>query len=112
MIEPELLEPRRIELDRNLGTGSYQTQERIVGDNYQNPITEGAEETENFAVDMSHVQSRIHSDYDSAAIIADSDLEAGESRKMLSSPLYVHGRGENYVSSQKNLQFQGNQKQK
>ena len=30
MIEPEDLEPRRNELDRNLGTYPYQTQERIM----------------------------------------------------------------------------------
>ena len=38
VIEPEDLEPRRIEIDRNLGTGLYQTQERIMGNNYQNLI--------------------------------------------------------------------------
>ena len=36
LIEPEDLEPRRIELDRNLGTDPYQVQERFVRDNYQN----------------------------------------------------------------------------
>ena len=34
-------EPRRIELDRNLGTVPYQIPERILGDDYRNPITEG-----------------------------------------------------------------------
>ena len=32
---------------------------------------------------------------------ADLDLEVGELRKMLASPLYVHGRGVNYGSSHK-----------
>ena len=32
LIEPEGLEPRRVELDRNLGTDPYQTQERIMGE--------------------------------------------------------------------------------
>ena len=50
---------------------------------------------------MPYVQSRIHSDYDSAASIADSDLEYGKLRKMQASPLYVHGRGEYYGSSRK-----------
>ena len=35
LIEPEDLEPGRIELDRNHGTDPYQTQERTMGDNYQ-----------------------------------------------------------------------------
>ena len=50
----------------------------------------------NSVVEMSYVQSRIHSDYDSAESIADWDLEDGELRKMLASPLYVHGRGEHF----------------
>ena len=50
---------------------------------------------------MPYVQSRIHSDYDSAESIADSDLEDVELRKMLASPLFVHGRRENYGSSLK-----------
>ena len=88
------LQPRRIELDRNIGTDPYQILERILGDDYQNPITEDMEETGNFGDDMPYVQSRIHSDYDAAETIAHSDLEDGELRKMLASPLYVHGRGE------------------
>ena len=36
LIEPEDLEPRRIELDRNLGTDPYQVQERFMRDNFQN----------------------------------------------------------------------------
>ena len=50
---------------------------------------------------MPYVQSRIHSDYDSAESIADSDLEDGDFRNMLASPLYAYGRGENYGSSQR-----------
>ena len=46
-------------------------------------------------------QSRIHSDYDSAESVADSDLEDGELRQVVVSPLHVHGRGENYSSSHK-----------
>ena len=39
-IESEDPEPRIIDLDRNLGTDPYQTQERNLGENYQNPIAE------------------------------------------------------------------------
>ena len=48
-----------------------------------------------------HVHTRIHFDYDSAESIADSDLEDGELRQMLATPLFVHWRGENYDSSHK-----------
>ena len=72
VIQSGNLEARRIELDR--------------------PITEDTEETGNFDVDMPSVQSRIHSDFDSAESTADSDLEDGELRKMLAS-LYAYGRG-------------------
>ena len=87
----EDLQPLRIELDRNIGTDPYQIPERILGDDYQNPITEETEETGKFDVDMPCVQLRIHLDYDSAGSIADSDLEDGELRKMLASPLYASG---------------------
>ena len=50
---------------------------------------------------MSYIQSKIHSDYDSAESIADSDLEDGELRKMLASPLYTRERGENSDSSRR-----------
>ena len=88
------LEPRRIELNRNIGTDPYQIPERILGDHHRHPITEGTEEVGKVGVELLHVQSRIHSDYDSDEIIANSDLEDGELQKMLASPLYVHGRGE------------------
>ena len=86
-IEPEDLEPRRIELDRNLGTDPYQRQERVV----RNSIAEDMDEFGKVGAEMSCIQSQMHSDYDSAESIADSDLEDGELRKMLASPLYVHG---------------------
>ena len=41
---------------------------------------------------MSYNQSQMHSDYDSAESIADSDLEGGELRKMLASQLYMQSR--------------------
>ena len=42
--------------------------------------------------EMSHPQSQMHSDYDSAQSTADSDLEDGELPKMLVSPLYMQSR--------------------
>ena len=92
------LEPRTIELDRHIGTDPFQIPERILEDDYQNPITEDTEETENFDVDMPYVRSRI--DFDCARI-----LKMENFRKVLASPLYVHGRGENYGSSQKICSF-------
>ena len=87
MIQSDDLEPRRIELERNLGTDLHQTPERILRDHYQNPITEDTDEIGKVSVEMPHVQSKIHSDDDSAESIADSDLEDGELRKMLASTL-------------------------
>ena len=86
-IEPEDLEPRRIELDRNLGTDPDQIQERFVRINYQNPIVEDMDGFGKVGAQTSYLQSQMHSDYDSAESIADSDLEDGELRKMLASPL-------------------------
>ena len=48
--------------------------------------------------DVSYFQSQMHSEYDSAESIADSELEDGELRKMLVSPLYLQSR-EDYESS-------------
>ena len=56
MIEPDDLEPRRIELGRNLGTDPDQIRERIVGDHYKNPITEDTDEIAEVGVEMLHVQ--------------------------------------------------------
>ena len=41
--EPKDLEPKGIELDRNLGIDPYQIQEIFMGENNQNPITEDVE---------------------------------------------------------------------
>ena len=87
-IEPEDLEPRSIELDRNLGTDPYQRQERFM----RNSFTEDMDEFGKVGAEMSYLQSQVHSDYDSAESIADSDLEDGELRKMLASPLYTQSR--------------------
>ena len=59
-IEPEDLEPRRIELDRNLGTDPYQRQARFV----RNSFTEDMDEFGKVGAGMSYVQSQMHSDYD------------------------------------------------
>ena len=58
-------------------------------DNYQNPIVEDMDEFGKVGAEMSYIQSQLHSDYDSAESIADSDLEDGELRKMPASPLYL-----------------------
>ena len=92
VIEREDLEPRRIELDRNLGTDPSQIQESLMWENKQNPIAEDVEGCGKVGADMSYIHSQMHSDYDSAESIADSDLEDGEFRKMLSSPLHGQGR--------------------
>ena len=87
VIEPEDLGPRRVEINRNLGTDPYQTQERTMEDNYPNPIAEDMDEFGKVGVEMSYIHSQMHSDYDSAESIADSDFEDGELRKLLASPL-------------------------
>ena len=95
LIEPEDLEPRRIELDRNLGTDPCQIQERFMRDNYQTYRWRYGGIWKSW---FRYVQSQMHSDHDSAESIADSDLEDGELQKVLASPLYVQGR-ENCNSS-------------
>ena len=64
-----------------------------MGENYQNPIADFVDELEKVGVEMSYIQSQMHSDYDSAESIADSDLEDGELRKMLVSQLKIQGEG-------------------
>ena len=91
-IEPEDLERRRIELERNLGTDPYQEQERLMRSDFQNPITEDMDELGKVGAEMFYNQSKMHSDYGSAESIADSDLEDGEQRKMIASPLYMQSR--------------------
>ena len=44
VIEPEDLEPRKFELDRNLGTDPCQIQGRLMRRDFQNPITEDMDE--------------------------------------------------------------------
>ena len=97
------MSPKRIELDRNIEVEPQdQTRDRIVGDDYQSPITEDMDEFGNAGVkSLSYNQSLIRSDYDSAESIADLDLEDEQSRKMLASPLYVHGREGHFDSSPK-----------
>ena len=78
---PTGCELKRIEfdtlLDRNL-EDEHQglTQDRTMGDDSQNPVTEETDEFGKFGVkSLSYNQSQIHSEYDSAESIADSDLE-------------------------------------
>ena len=74
---PTGYEPKRIELDRNLEVKHQdQTRERIMGDDYQSPTTEDVDEFGKIVVkSLSYNQSLIHSAYDSAESIADSDIE-------------------------------------
>ena len=60
--------------------------------NYQNSIAEDMDVFGNVVAEMSYIQSQMRSDYDSAESIADLDLEEGELRKMLASPLYMQSR--------------------
>ena len=83
-----------LEAERNLGTDPYQIQERFM----RNSLTEDMDEFGKVGADTSYLQSQMHSDYDSAESIANSDLEDGELRKMLASPLYLQSR-EDYESS-------------
>ena len=87
-IEPEDLETRRIELDRNLGTDPYKIQERFM----RNSIAEDVDEFGKVGAEMSYLQAQMHSDCDSAESIADSDREDGELRKVLTSPLERQNR--------------------
>ena len=60
--------------------------------NFQNPITEDMDEFGKVGAEMCYIQSQRHSGYDTAESIADSDLEDGERRKMLASPLHMQSR--------------------
>ena len=97
---PTGCEPKRIELDRILGV-EHQDQilDIIFGDDYQSPITEEMDEFGQIGVES--FQSLIHSAYDSAERIADSDLEDEQLRKMLASPLKIEEREGDFDSSRK-----------
>ena len=55
-------------------------------------LTEDMDEYGKVGADTSCLQLQMHSDCDSAESIADSDLEDGELRKKLASPLYLQSR--------------------
>ena len=55
-------------------------------------LTEDIKEVGKGGAEVSYFQSQMHSVYDSAESIADSDLEDGELRKMLASPLCMQSR--------------------
>ena len=63
--------------------------ERFIEEYHQVPITEEVEEFGKIGDKQSNIQSKMNFDYDSAESIAESDLEDGELRKMLISPLYA-----------------------
>ena len=87
-IEPEDIEPRRIELGRNLEKDPYQIQERCL----RKSLTEDMDEVGKVGADTSHLKPQMHSGCDSAERVTDSDLEDGELRQMLASPLYLQSR--------------------
>ena len=91
-------------LDRNLEVQHQDlTQDRIMGDDHQKPVTEDVDEFGNIGVkSLSYNQSQIHSDYHSTENIADSDLEDDRIyvKKRLHRCVYV-GREENSDSSRK-----------
>ena len=84
--------PEELSLTGILGQIPYQIQERFTRNNNQNPINEDVDEFGKVGAEKSHLQSQMHSDYDSAGSVADSDLEDGPLRKMLASPLCRQNR--------------------
>ena len=90
-------------MDKNLEVQHQdQTRDRTMGDDYQSPITEDMGELGKIGVkSLSYNQSLIHSAYDSAESIADSNLEDEQLRKLLASPLYIQEREGDFVSSRK-----------
>ena len=56
------------------------------------------EEFRKVGAGVSYFQSQMHSEYDSAESIGDSDLEDGKLQKLLTSPQYLQNR-EDYESS-------------
>ena len=88
--DPEETEPQRVEPDESLQTDLcqlYEKQERFMEEDHQALITEEVGELGEIGDKQSCIQSQMHFDYDSAESTADSDLEDGELRKMLTSPL-------------------------
>ena len=90
MIEPEDLEPRRIELDWNLATDPYQIQERFMRNNYQKILS-----LQMWMNVVKWVPRRPTSSHRSIPILTQRKalhLEDGGLRKMLASPLYRQDR--------------------
>ena len=58
-----------------------------MGENYQNPIAEDMDEFGKVGVEMSYIQSQMHSDHVSAESVEDADLDDGDLRKVLASIL-------------------------
>ena len=65
----------KIELDRNLGTDPYQTEERKLRNNYQNTVAEDMDEFGKVGAEISHIQSQMHSEDDSAESISERGLK-------------------------------------
>ena len=58
-IELEDLEPRNIELERNLGTDPYQIQERSMRNDFQNLVTADMDEFGIVGAEMSYIPTRL-----------------------------------------------------
>ena len=91
---PKASSPEELSLTGSLGTDPNQIQERFV----RSSLSEDMDEFGKVGADVSYFQSQMHSEYDPAERITDSDPEDGELRKMLASPLYLQNR-EDYESS-------------
>ena len=98
LIEPEDLEPRRIELDRNLGTDPYQVQERFVRDNYQNLSLKIWRDLEKLVSICPMSNHRCIPIMTQRRALQTRILKMENYEKVLASPLYVQGR-ENCNSS-------------
>ena len=76
-----------------MGQIRIQKKERIIGNNYRNPIAEDRMILEKLVSRYPTSSSQIQPEYDSAERIPFLDLEDGELRKILASPLYIRVRG-------------------
>ena len=86
--------PEELSLTENRGTDPNQIPERFM----RNSVPEDMNEFGKVGAQMSCLQSQMHSDYDSAESIADSDLEDGKQQRMLASALCMQS-GEDCESS-------------
>ena len=97
-IENEAIEPEDLRAQKNWARQeswdrSVSKTGKILWEIATKIFAEDMDEFGKVDAEMSYIQPQMHSDYDSAERIADSDLEDGELRKMLASPLSMQDRG-------------------